>query len=889
MARAPERLLNLSTAGRVWLVVGIAVACLIAVSVNSLRVLESSAMEERRAKLRATVDAVHALIATYGAQVEAGKKGREEAQREVMERVRALRYQEKEYFWINDLHPRVLMHPIKPELEGRDVSNDTDAAGKRHWVDFVRVVQSEPTHAGFVAYLWSKPGMTKPVPKLSYVKLYAPWGWVVGSGVYLDDVHAAIWHEARLLLAVASLVVLVLGSAAYFIARGMRHAVTGLCREAAKLEAAVREGRLSERAAPESVGREFRSVVEGMNMTADAFVQPIRLTAEYVHRIAIGDVPPKITDEYRGDFGKTKDNLNSCIDAVNALIADAKMLSTAAVEGKLATRADASRHQGDFRKIIQGVNDALDAVVGPIHAAARYVDQISRGEIPSRMTSDFRGDFNVLRDSLNRCIDAVNALVADSKVLANAAVEGKLATRAEPSRHQGEFRSIVVGVNATLDAVLRPLQTAAHCVEKISHGEIPPPIVEGWKGDFGALRGSLNRCIEAVNRLAVDTNQLAVTAIEGKLEARADASPHEGEFRRAIDGVNRTLDALLSPVQEASQVLEELAKRDLTIRSTGQYQGDHARLQRAANATAEALHSALLQVAESAAQVSSAADRIASSSQSVASGASEQAASLEETSSSLESMSEMTKRSSDNAQHANALAQTAHRAATDGTRAMSQMQDAMTKIRSSAEGTSQIIKDINEIAFQTNLLALNAAVEAARAGEAGRGFAVVADEVRSLALRSKEAATKTEELIRQSVSKAEEGATVSRQVGDSLNAIAQSVEKVTHIVAEIAAAAKEQAAGIEHVTRAVSEMDKVTQQNAANSEESSSAGVELSSQAQELGSLVSTFRLERNSAREVRSPISPPSLTPTTQWKEFPGAPPSLPAATGGPRGVTPS
>src|SRR5439155_21835086 len=163
-----------------------------------------------------------------------------------------------------------------------------------------------------------------------------------------------------------------------------------------------------------------------------------------------------------------------------------------------------------------------------------------------------------------------------------------------------------------------------------------------------------------------------------------------------------------------------------------------------------------------------------------------------------------------------------------------QMWGAMERIRASAEGTSQIIKDINEIAFQTNLLALNAAVEAARAGEAGRGFAVVAEEVRSLALRSKEAALKTEELIRQSVKEAEEGEVTSRHVGDKLAEIAQSVAKVTNIVREISASAKEQATGIDQVTKAVSEMDKVTQRNAANSEQSSSAAAELSSQSEEL-------------------------------------------------------
>jgi len=173
----------------------------------------------------------------------------------------------------------------------------------------------------------------------------------------------------------------------------------------------------------------------------------------------------------------------------------------------------------------------------------------------------------------------------------------------------------------------------------------------------------------------------------------------------------------------------------------------------------------------------------------------------------------------------------------------------MAKIKASAEGTSQIIKDINEIAFQTNLLALNAAVEAARAGEAGRGFAVVAEEVRSLALRSKEAANKTEELIRQSVREAGEGEVTAKKVNGKLSEIVASVSKVTDIVAEISATAREQAAGIDQVNKAMSQMNTVTQQNAASSEESSSAAAELSGQAEQLAAMVGLFQLDGVAAK----------------------------------------
>jgi methyl-accepting chemotaxis protein len=223
-------------------------------------------------------------------------------------------------------------------------------------------------------------------------------------------------------------------------------------------------------------------------------------------------------------------------------------------------------------------------------------------------------------------------------------------------------------------------------------------------------------------------------------------------------------------------------------------------------------------------------------------------------------MSAMSKRTSDNAVQANALAQTAKKAAMSGTSAVEQMSVAMTKIKSSAEGTSQIIRDINEIAFQTNLLALNAAVEAARAGEAGRAFAVVAEEVRSLALRSKEAAMKTEELIKESVRQAGEGEVTSQKMAGKLTEILEGIEKVSGIVNEISASAKEQSAGVDRINRAVADMNKVTQQNAANSEESSSAAVELSSQAEEVAAMVSSFQLARTRGVPTRARVYVPTL-----------------------------
>jgi methyl-accepting chemotaxis protein len=440
---------------------------------------------------------------------------------------------------------------------------------------------------------------------------------------------------------------------------------------------------------------------------------------------------------------------------------------------------------------------------------------------------------------------ALRALLRESGKLTAAVERGELSVRGDPRAVGAEFRPIVEGVNKTVDAFVRPVHVTRDYVDRLSRGEVPAKIADAYQGDFDTIKQSLNNLIQVVEQRGRDVSKLLDAATRGELSARADASSYHGSDRQLIAGINDLLDAMAKPLAEAQQVLEKLAHRDLTARMQGSYQGDHAKIKEALNATAEALHESLAQVAEAVGQVSSASSQIASASQTVADGASEQASALEETSSSLESMASMTKQAADDAHQAEGLAQLASAAASEGSSATDAMTRAMGKIKASAEGTSQIIKDINEIAFQTNLLALNAAVEAARAGEAGRGFAVVAEEVRSLALRSKEAANKTEALIRESVDQAEKGEVRAKHVNDRLAEIAGSVKKVSDIVAEIAAAAKEQAAGIDQVTKAVDQVSTVTQQNAANSEESSAAAAELSSQAEQLAAMVGTFQVDR--------------------------------------------
>jgi methyl-accepting chemotaxis protein len=355
----------------------------------------------------------------------------------------------------------------------------------------------------------------------------------------------------------------------------VRTNLQALVEDAVMLNKAAVEGKLATRADATKHQGEYRRIVQGVNDCLDAVIGPLNVSAGYVDRISKGDIPPKITDNYNGDFNEIKNNLNQCVDAVNALVADANMLSAAAVDGKLATRADATRHQGDFRKVVQGVNDCLDAVIGPLNVSAGYVDRISKGDIPPKITDNYNGDFNEIKNNLNQCIDAISDMVDQTGVVINAAKEGQLKTRVDAEKAQGVFRKILRGMNETLDAVINPLNVTAEYVDQISKGVIPPTITDHYNGDFNVIKINLNNMVKMMSDLLTQTDIIIQGAADGQLDKRANADMFVGGWNQLVKGVNQAITNIVDPMNVTADYVDKVAKGIIPPVITTEYKGQY--------------------------------------------------------------------------------------------------------------------------------------------------------------------------------------------------------------------------------------------------------------------------------------------------------------------------
>ncbi len=434
----------------------------------------------------------------------------------------------------------------------------------------------------------------------------------------------------------------------------------------------------------------------------------------------------------------------------------------------------------------------------PLMALKAGAEQLAEGNTSFTVDAGKRNDeVGILMQSFMSVCASLQAMITDTDMLVQSALAGELKTRADAEKHQGDFKKIVEGVNHTLDAVIAPVEEATVVLNELSLGNLNAKVTGDFQGDHAIIKHALNDTIASLKRY----------------------------------------------ISETSYVLSELSNKNLTVSITTEYRGDFVELKDSINGIVDSLNDMLQEIGTAADQVAAGTMQVSAGSQTLSQASVEQASSIEELNATVSELADHTKHNAARAVTASELTIATQTHAQSGNKKMHALQVAMGDINETAGNIRKIIKVIDDIAFQTSILSLNAAIEAARAGQYGRGFSVVADEVRNLAQKSASAAKETTTLINNSIRKAAAGTRIADDTSSVLQEITQSVEQAAALVKEIAEASNEQATGIAQVNTGLSMMSNMVQQNSATAEQSAATAEELSGQADMLRAMVEEFRL----------------------------------------------
>jgi methyl-accepting chemotaxis protein len=689
----------------------------------------------------------------------------------------------------------------------------------------------------------------------------------------------------------------------------VRENMTAFNSELMQLAAAASVGQLSARGDAGKFKGGWADLIDGVNGVLEAILNPFMMAAEYVDRIAKGDMPEIITDDYHGDFNEIKMNLNTCIESIGSMVSDVDMLISAAQNEEYDTRADEYKHYGDYRRIVSGINEILNSVVEKIFWFEQLMDAI---QFPVSVT-----DMDMNWTFVNKAATAVMGKErkdvlgmqcsnwgADICGTDNCGIQClrrdqpttwftqpgidkdfKVDTNYLTNKNGEQIGHIEIVQDISQESRSKQyddveIKRLSQNLKLIASGNmnIDSNIQEASEytqanhANFSEIYGSFNELIESISSLITDSNALVDKAIQGDLGYRANETRHNGDFSKIISGLNQTMEAFVTPVNEAGSVLSEMATGDLTAIMNGEYSGQFATLKRDINLLSNSLNEMVSQVNETVSTTASSAMDISSTAETLAAASQEMNSQADDVAAAVEEMARTVTENAQGATKTSAMAMENAHIAEEGGQVVQETVQKMgdiakvveetainiQKLGESSQAIGEIVSVIDDIADQTNLLALNASIEAARAGEQGRGFAVVADEVRKLAEKTvdatKEIASQITGIQKETASaveamnlgtkEVESGMQLAQSAGEALEKVLTSSNDVTQMITDIAAASEQQAATTEEISKNVIGISHATSESTHQVEAVAGTTEELTALTEQLSQLMAKFKVD---------------------------------------------
>jgi methyl-accepting chemotaxis protein len=473
------------TVGRkIYALIGLGFLGLLGVAILDSYELAQSLRQQKQIELQHLGELALGIAKEEHALAQKGDIAVADAQKRALTRIAALRYGNNDYFWVNDMQPRMVMHPIKPEMNGNDLSSYKDPNGKALFVDFVDVVRKGG--AGFVPYEWPKPGFDRPQPKLSYVVGFAPWGWVIGTGVYIDDLSAQTWASTQRTLLAAGLVLLITLVVSVLVAHGITRPLQRMTVAMKALAGGKLDIEVPGIGRHDEVG-EMAEAVEVFKSNAAARLELETEQKETEARAAArrkADMH-KLAGDFEGAVGEIIEIVSS---ASTELEASAGTLSSTAERGeKLATTVAAASEEASTN--VQSVASATEEMATSVNESSRQVQESARmaneAVDQARKTNDRVSELSKAADRIGDVVELINTIAGQTNLLAlNATIEAARAGEAgrgfavvasevkalaeQTAKATGEIGQQVTGIQAATQESVNAIKEISGTIEKLS-------------------------------------------------------------------------------------------------------------------------------------------------------------------------------------------------------------------------------------------------------------------------------------------------------------------------------------------------------------------------------------------------------------------------------------